>query len=251
MGELHLEVVKHRLLRDFKLKVKFHKPRVSYRESIGRAVEVDGECRQQIAGQNLFAKVRIKMEPTGPTSILEAAKAAAQADPKRKTTVVLNLAGESLPAPFQVAATEVLGQQCEGSGLIGFPLMNVRVSLLGGEFSETESNELAFRRAAADAFHEGLRTAGVQLLEPIMQMEITTPEENLGDIVADLQQRRATITETHIRGRLTVVKALTPLAELFGYAGAIRSLSQGRASCSMEPAAYGTAPKDVADGFML
>jgi elongation factor G len=251
MGELHLEVVKHRLLRDFKLKVKFHKPRVSYRESIGKTVEVEGECRRQIAGQNLFAKVRVKMEPTGPTSILDAAKAQAKADPKRKTTVVLNLAGESLPAPFQVAATEVLNQQCEGSGLIGFPLMNVRVSLLGGEFSETESNELAFRQAAADAFHEGLRAAGVCLLEPIMQMEITTPEENLGDIVADLQQRRATITETLIRGRSTVVRALAPLAELFGYAGAIRSLSQGRASCSMEPAAYFTAPKDVADGFLL
>jgi elongation factor G len=249
MGELHLEVIKHRLLRDFKLNVKIHKPRVSYRESIKNPVEATGECRQQIAGQNLFAKVRIKMEPTGATSILEAA--AAKRPAGEKTTTVLNLAGAALPGPFQAAASEVLHQQCEGSGLLGFPLMNLRVTLLGGEAHETESNELAFRRAAADAFHKGLEAAGVALLEPIMKLEITTPEENLGDIVADLQQRRAVITETHVRGRNTIVGALAPLASLFGYANAIRSLSQGRASCSMEPSAYGPAPQDVADSFTL
>jgi elongation factor G len=129
--------------------------------------------------------------------------------------------------------------------------MKVRVSLLGGEFSETESNELAFRRAAADAFQEALKAAVYVLLEPIMKLEITTPEESLGDIVADLQQRRATITDTLVRGRNTVVGALAPLASLFGYAGAIRSLSQGRASCSMEPSAYGPAAKDVAESFMM
>ena len=257
MGELHLEVIKHRLLRDFKLNVKVHKPRVSYRESVGKAVTVEGECRQQIAGQNLFAKVRIKVEPTGASSILDilpaaAKKAAVAAGAKEKTTSVVNLVSdESFPQDYQAAAMEVLQQQCEGSGIIGFPLMKVRVSLLGGEFHETDSNELAFRRAAADAFQEALKAAGPALLEPIMLMEITTPEENLGDIVADLQQRRATITDTAVRGRSTIVKALCPLATLFGYAGAIRSLSQGRASCSMEPAAYGPAPKEVVDTFLL
>ena len=257
MGELHLEVIKHRLLRDFKLNVKVHKPRVSYRESVGKAVTVEGECRQQIAGQNLFAKVRIKVEPTGASSILDilpaaAKKAAIAAGAKEKTTSVVNLVSdESFPQAYQAAAMEVLQQQCDGSGIIGFPLMKVRVSLLAGEVHEIDSNELAFRRAAADAFQEALKAAGPALLEPIMQMEITTPEENLGDIVADLQQRRATITETSIRGRSTIVKALCPLATLFGYAGAIRSLSQGRASCSMEPAAYGPAPKEVVDTFLL
>ncbi|MBL9083641.1 MAG: elongation factor G, partial [Planctomycetales bacterium] len=257
MGELHLEVIKHRLLRDFKLNVKVHKPRVSYRESIGKKVEVEGECRQQIGGQNNFAKVRIRMEPTGASSILDILPAAAKkvalaAGAKEKTTSVVNLVtDEKFPPQYQAAAMEVLQQQVEGSGLIGFPLMKVKVSLLGGEVHETDSNELAFRRAAADAFQEGLKAAGLALMEPIMQMEITTPEENLGDIVADLQQRRATITETSVRGRSTVVKALSPLATLFGYAGAIRSLSQGRAACSMEPAAYGPAPKEVVDQFML
>ena len=250
MGELHLEVIKHRLLRDFKLNVKVHKPRVSYRETVAKAVEATGECRQQIAGKNLFAKVRIRLEPL-PDSPLFALAAAKRADKKEITTLAANLADESLPQIYQQAAMEVLQQQIEGSGLVGFPLMKVKVTLLGGEFSETESDELAFRRAAADAFHDALQAAGPQLLEPIMQLEITTPEENLGDIVADLQQRRATITETSIRGRSTIVRALAPLAALFGYAGAIRSLSQGRASCSMEPAAYGPAPKEVLDTFLL
>jgi elongation factor G len=249
MGELHLEVIKHRLLRDFKLKVKVHKPRVSYRETVARTVEAEGECRQQIADKMLFAKVRIKLEPLPLLSQLDAVlKAAGKTE---KTTHAINLAGESLPAQFATAAMEVLAQQCEGSGTIGFPLMKIRVSLLGGEFSETESNELAFRRAAADAFQEALKAAGYVLLEPIMKLEITTPEESLGDIVADLQQRRATITDTLVRGRNTVVGALAPLASLFGYAGAIRSLSQGRASCSMEPSAYGPAAKDVAESFMM
>jgi elongation factor G len=249
MGELHLEVIKHRLLRDFKLNVKVHKPRVSYRETVKNAVETTGECRQQIAGQNLFAKVRIKMEPTGPASILDALKD--KLGRQAKTTMVLNMAGDSLPGDYQAAAMEVLQQQCEGSGLLGFPLMNLRVKFLGGEAHETDSNELAFRRAAADAFHRALSEAGEVLMEPIMKLEITTPEENLGDIVADLQQRRATITETQVRGRNTIVMALAPLAALFGYAGAIRSLSQGRASCSMEPSAYGPAPDDVAAAFRL
>ncbi|MCE9607914.1 MAG: elongation factor G [Planctomycetia bacterium] len=249
MGELHLEVIKHRLLRDFKLKVKVHKPRVSYRETVQRAVEATGECRQQVADKALFAKVKIKLEPTGPATLLESVHRPSER--QERTTQVLNLAGDKLPPLFATAAIEVLSQQCEGSGLVGFPLMKLRVTLLGGEFNELESNELAFRRAAADAFHHALEAAGVALLEPIMKLEITTPEESLGEIVADLQQRRATITETLVRGRNTIVGALAPLASLFGYAGAIRSLSQGRASCSMEPAAYGPAPKEVAETFMM
>jgi elongation factor G len=128
--------------------------------------------------------------------------------------------------------------------------MKVKVTVLGGEASETDTSEIAFRRAAADAFRKGLRQAGIVLLEPIMKLDITTPEEHLGDIVADLQQRRAIITHTQARGRNTVIEAEAPLATLFGYSSAIRSLSQGRASCSMEPTAYGPAPDDVFQAFL-
>jgi elongation factor G len=128
--------------------------------------------------------------------------------------------------------------------------MKIRVTVLGGQISETESNELAFRRAAADAFQKALSEAGIVLLEPIMRLQIVAPEQHLGDIVTDLQQRRSTITYTQPRGRNTVIEALAPLATLFGYSSAIRSLSQGRATCSMEPSAYGPAPPEVLESFL-
>jgi elongation factor G len=234
MGELHLEVIKHRLLRDFRLNVRVHKPRVSYRETVQRTAEVVGECRQQVAGQPMFAKVSIRIEPLA----------------VGMKSMVIPASGESISESYLAAVLEVLGQQVEGSGSLGFPLMQVKITVLGGEVSETESNDLAFRRASGDAFQKALTAAGVVLLEPIMKLDITTPEEHLGDIVSDLQQRRAIITHTQPRGRNTIIEAQAPLANLFGYSSAIRSLSQGRANCSMEPALYGPAPKEVLETFM-
>jgi elongation factor G len=235
MGELHLEVIKHRLLRDFKLNVRVHKPRVSYRETIERAVEVTGECHRNVGGQTLSGEIRIRMEPF--------AKGA-------KPIVVMVGPGCNLPEPFLTPAVEVLTEQGEGGGSLGFPLMHVKMTVLGGEVHETASNELAFRYAAGDAFEKGLREAGIVLLEPIMRLEVTMPEEHLGDIMGDLQQRRAIITRTHTRGRNTVIEAHAPLASLFGYSSAMRGLSQGRATCTMEPYSYGPAPPDVLQGFL-
>ncbi|MCE5268631.1 MAG: elongation factor G [Planctomycetaceae bacterium] len=234
MGELHLEVIKHRLLRDFRLNVRVHKPRVSYRETIQRAVEVTGECHRNVAGQMLFAKVRIRMEPF--------AKGA-------KPVVVAVAPGGTLPEEFLMPAVEVLSERGEGGGTLGFPLMQVKVTVLGGEVHETGSTELAFRYAAGDAFEKGLREAGIVLLEPIMRIEVTVPDDHLGDIMGDLQQRRAIISRTHVRGRNTVIDANAPLASLFGYSSAMRGLSQGRATCTIEPHSYGPAPADVLESF--
>ncbi|MGA2796061.1 MAG: elongation factor G [Thermoguttaceae bacterium] len=235
MGELHLEVIKHRLLRDFKLDVRVHKPRVSYRETIEKAVEVAGLCHRNVGGQMLSAKVQIRMEPF----------------PKgQKPVTVVAAPGVELPQQYLAALVEVLSEQGEGGGLLGFPLMHVKITVLAGEVHETESNELAFRYAAADAFMNGLRQAGIVLLEPIMRLEVTTPEENLGEITGDLQQRRATIVRTHVRGKNTVIEAHAPLANLFGYSSAMRGLSQGRATCTIEPHSYGPAPPDVLQTFM-
>jgi elongation factor G len=234
MGELHLEVIKHRLLRDFNLNVKVHKPSVSYRETVEQPVEMLGECPRQIAGQANFARIRIKLEPAeGGDKVLIGPAAVAELTP-----AYLN------------AAVETLRQETEGGGSLGLPLMKVRVTVLGGETHPTESNEIAFRHAAHDAFQKALRAAGVVLLEPIMRLEITTPEEHMGDFVADLQKRRAVITRTHARGRNTVIEARVPLARLFGYSGDMRSLSQGRATCSMEPAAYAAAPAEDLQRFL-
>jgi elongation factor G len=236
MGELHLEIIKHRLLRDYKLNVRVHQPRVSYRETIEKAVEVTGQCHRTMAGQKLFAELIIRMEPfTGGA----------------KPVTVVSAAGDTIPGPFLAAALEVLNEEASGGGLLGFPLMNVKITVLGGTVHETESNELAFRIAAGDAFRKALREAGIVLLEPIMRLEITTPENHLGDFVSDLQQRRGLITRTHVRGKNTVIEALAPLAELFGYSNAMRGLSQGRATCTMEPASYGPAPPEVLKSFMM
>jgi len=234
MGELHLEVIQHRLTRDFNLNVRVHKPRVSYRETIQKAVEVTGHCRRTIAGQQLSAGLTIRMEPA----------------PAEKKVLVLAACGEQLPGPLLAAALETLREQGEGGGSLGFPLMHAKVTILGGEVDETQSNELAFRMAAGDAFERALRAAGPVLLEPIMRLEITVPEDNLGEIVSDLQQRRAVITRTQPRGRATVIEAQAPLAQLFGYSNAMRGLSQGRATCTIEPSSYGPAPPEVMQSFL-
>ncbi len=235
MGELHLEIITHRLLRDYNVKVRVHKPRVSYRETISRAVEVTGECQRQLAGRAVFARLKIRMEPLaiGPQNI-----------------VVESAPVEGVPAPFLTAATQVLSEQAAGGGSLGFPLMKVKITVTGAEWREGESSEVAFRHAASDAFQKALHEGGIVLLEPIMRLELTVPDEYLGDFVSDLQQRRAVITRTHPRGKTTLIEAQAPLANLFGYSSAMRSLSQGRASCSMEPAAYGPAPPEVLQGFL-
>ncbi len=237
MGELHLEVIKHRLLRDFHLDVKVHNPRVSYRETIEKAVEATGECHRTMAGQPHSAEVTIRMEPLpedGPSG------------------VAVTVGGSDLlPEEFLAPVLEVLSERGQGGGNLGFPLLRTKVTLLGGKVHETQSSELAFRLAASDAFNKALREAGIVLLEPIMRLEVTMPGEHVGDIVGDLQQRRALITHQHHRGKNTVIEARAPLAELFGYSGAMRSLTQGRATCTMEPSTYGPAPPEVAQSFLM
>ncbi len=239
MGELHLEVIKNRLVRDFKLAVKFYKPRVSYRETIGETTEVTGECNRHVGAHQLFARLRVRFEPledsSGKVIVLD------------RTPV-----DQMLPESLRQAALEELRNRAEGGGLIGsFPLTGIRISVLGGEIAETGSDEVAFRIAANDAFDEGLKQGEPTLLEPVMKMDITTPSDYLGEIVGDLQQRRGLIERTEARGTMTNVLAQAPLKELFGYSSAIRSLSQGRAGCSMEPLGYQTAPKEDAEAFAI
>jgi elongation factor G len=157
-----------------------------------------------------------------------------------------------LPENLRQVALEELRNRAEGGGLIGsFPLTGIRISILGAEIAETGSDEVAFRIAANDAFDEGLKQGTPTLLEPVMKMDITTPPDYLGEIVGDLQQRRGLIERTESRGAVTSVWALAPLKELFGYSSAIRSLSQGRAGCSMEPSGYQVAPDEDAEAFAM
>ena len=231
MGELHLEITKHRLLRDFNLDVKFHKPQVSYRETIEQAVDVTGECHRQIGGQQLFARLVVRVEPS---------------EHDTQPVVINQCPIDRVPIELLDAAVAELESASQGGGLIaGFPLMKLRVTILGGEFDPESSDEVAFRIAANEAFEKALRGGIPALLEPIMKLDISTPEVHLGDIVGDLQQRRAIIARTDNRGVYSAIEAHAPMNELFGYSSAIRSLSQGRAGASMEPLAYATAPAEV------
>lgn len=241
MGELHLEVIQHRLQRDFGLKVKVHKPRVSYRETVESKTEVTGECHRLINGVQHTAAVRIRVEPYTPSGPLAA---------KLPPVLVSIDPTHGLPDEYLNVVVEELETGVSGGGTLGFPLLRLKVTILGGEVHETESTEIAFRTAANLAFDKGLREAGVVLLEPIMQLELSTPEEHLGDLVGDLQQRRAIIDQTEQRGSDTVIHAKAPLANLFGYSSAMRSLSQGRAGCSMTPSDYAPAPDDVLKVFL-
>lgn len=239
MGELHLEVIKNRLVRDFHLNVKFYKPRVSYRETISSAAEVTGQCNRQVGSQTLFARLQVRFEPLEDVSA---------------KVIVLDRTppDKMLPDLQRTAALEELRNRAEGGGLVGsFPLTGFRISVLGAEMAEVGSDEVAFRIAANDAFDEGLKAAGPALLEPVMKMEITTPPDYLGEIVGDLQQRRGLIERTEARGVVTNITALAPLKELFGYSSAIRSLSQGRAGCSMEPHGYQVAPQADLESFAI
>ena len=236
MGELHLEVIRHRLQRDFNLKCRVHKPRVSYKETLGRAVTVSGESNRQVAGQALVATVTLRGEPTGEQT---------------PVTVEQGWFPESdALAAIAATMTEAVRESAERGGLKGCPLWGVRIVVLASPIPEPPPGEVAIRIAAADAIENLLQEASTVLLEPVMKVEVTVPEEHLGDVINDLQQRRAIITATEIRGGASVLTSEAPLASMFGYSAAVRSVSQGRASFTMAPLKYGPAPAETADAFV-
>jgi elongation factor G len=236
MGELHLEVIRHRLERDFKLKCRVHKPRVSYKETLERAATAVGESNRQVAGQTLVATVTVRGEPTGEQA---------------PVTVEQGWFPESEAlAAIAATMTEAVRESAERGGGKGCPLWGVRIVVLESPIPEPLPGDVAIRIAAADAIDNLLTAAGSVLLEPVMKVEVTVPEDHLGDVINDLQQRRAIITATEIRGGATVLTAEAPLASMFGYSAAVRSVSQGRASFTMAPLKYGPAPAETADAYM-
>jgi elongation factor G len=240
MGELHLEILKNRMVRDFRLGVHVGKPRVSYRETIKRAVRrVQGTCIRQTGGAGLYAKVVIDVEP--------------ETQPKGAPTmrIVHAVKGGAIPSEFLPAVDAGLREEAKSGGRTGYPLVDLKVTVVDGDWHEVDSNELAFRFAASDALRRAVEEAGPVLLEPIMKLEVVTPEEYLGNITGDLTARRAEITSTYVRGKLTVIEAKVPLERMFGYSTAVRSLSQGRASYAMEPLEYAPAPESLLEALGL
>jgi elongation factor G len=228
MGLLHLEIKQHRMERDFRLRVRVGKPRVSYRESLRNPVEVQGEFVKQAGTTGWFAKVTVAFElAPGETEI----------------SVKSRIKPDAL-LPAYVAAAEQGIRGALQSGELGYPVINVKATIVKGEMDPELSNEIAFQAAGQDAVNKALR-GNIVLLEPVMHLEVTVPEEYLGPVTADLNARRADITQLVSRGKLRMITALVPLARMFDYSDKVRSLTQGRAGWTMEPHAYAAAPDDV------
>jgi elongation factor G len=229
MGELHLEIIRNRMERDFGLKIRVHKPRVTYRETVQKAVEREAVFERQAAGTAQFAAVKLRLEPF-------------ESD---QPVVILNkLKPGTLAAELERTLLQTVKDR-SGGGTVGYPLMQVKITVLDVRQREKETTELALQAAASMAMDEVLQDAGPVLLEPIMKLEVVTPEDFLGNITSDLNARRAMIVNTEMRGNLVVLHAEAPLSEMFGYSTQVRSLSQGRASYSMEPLRFAPAPPDV------
>ena len=241
MGELHLDVLKTRIEAEFNVQVNVGAPRVAYKETIARAHDVEERFLRQTGGGNLYAVVRVEIEP---------------ADLGGDVEFVNAVDAETLPPALAAAVEESLLEAAHGgAGRTGYPVINVRMTLVGAERHDTDSNEVAFAAAAAAAFRRAMEEAsearGPVLLEPIMALEVVMPEDYLGDVIGDLNGRRASIEGIEDRGHLKVITARSPLAEMFGYATQLRSLTQGRGTHTMEPCDYAAAPKSVCEQLIV
>lgn len=232
MGELHLEIIVDRLKREFKVEVDTGKPQVAYRESIKKKVEVENKYIRQSGGRGQYGHVVITMEP------LEAG-AGVQFENK--------IVGGSVPREYIPAVEKGIREACETGIIAGYPVVDFKVSLIDGSYHDVDSSENAFKISASGAFKEAQRKAEPYLLEPIMDVEVTTPDENMGDVIGNLSSKRGKIGSTEKRGKATVVNAKVPLAEMFGYATELRGMTQGRASFNMEPSHYEQVPGNIAE----
>jgi elongation factor G len=233
MGELHLEILVDRLIREFKVAANVGKPQVAYRETIKQAItKVDLKYAKQTGGKGQYAHVVINLEPTGPGGGYE---------------FVDEVKGGKVPREYIPAVDTGIEQALENGVLAGYPLVDVRAILVDGSYHDVDSSEMAFRIAGSMALQEAARKAGVKLLEPVMEVEVTTPEDYMGEVIGDLNSRRGQIESMNQRGNARVVKALVPLSEMFGYVGDLRSKTQGRASYSMQFHSYQDVPNNLAE----
>ncbi|MBL8816867.1 MAG: elongation factor G [Planctomyces sp.] len=237
MGELHLEVIRHRMERDFNLKVRFHKPRVSYREKLlGTTTAKIDFHRQLPSGVIAFGVTMIAQESS---------------EAGLGIRVINELPADVLPKPMLQVLLESLEKEALAGGIYGNPLMGLELRVTAVVYTEGESSEIAIRTACAEAFRKILNDGKMAVMEPIMSLEVVTPEEFLGNVQSDLNARRAIIVNSDRMGDLCVLKCEAPLVAMFGYSNQIRSLSQGRASYSMEPCRYEIAPPNVVEGLMF
>jgi elongation factor G len=241
MGELHLEIIVDRLLREFKVEANVGRPQVAYREALKKKVEkVDLKYARQTGGRGQYGHVVIDVEPL--TAELKEELELAEDDHyffHNKTV------GGSIPKEYVPSVDQGIREAMESGILAGYPMVDVKVTLVDGSYHDVDSSEMAFKIAGSMAIKEAARKAGIQLLEPVMDVEVTTPDDFMGDVMGDLSGRRGLIQGSGQRGHATVVNARVPLSEMFGYATDVRSMTQGRASYTMQFGAYEAAPASI------
>ncbi len=231
MGELHLEVILQRMQREFAVGANVGPPRVAYRETFLGSVEVEGKYIHQTGGRGQYGHVILRGEP---------------ADSLTGPEIVDEVREGDIPREFIPDVEDGIRDACSGGLLAGYPVINLKVTILGGSFHAEDSSDRAFMAAAARAMQRAGEQGEMALLEPIMSVQVTVPEQYMGDVLTDLTGRRADVTGMGMSGDLRIIDAKAPLAELFGYSTTLRSLSQGRATYSMEPLAYALVPQEAA-----
>ena len=230
MGELHLEVLVDRMKREFKVEANIGQPRVAYKEAITTSTEVEGKYIKQSGGRGQYGHVWLRLEPLERGTGFEFEN---------------EIKGGVIPIEYIPSVEKGAREAMDKGVLAGYPVIDVKATLYDGSYHDVDSNEAAFKIAASMALQEGVRKAKPVILEPVMKVEVTTPEESMGDVVGDLNSKRAQIQQMTDRANIKVIDAMVPLAEMFGYATALRSISQGRANYTMEFSSYEEVPANV------
>jgi elongation factor G len=231
MGELHLDIIVDRMRREFKVEANVGAPQVAYREYLARPVELDYTHKKQSGGSGQFGRVKVALTPGERGSGI---------------TFVDEIKGGNIPKEYIPAVEKGMRETAESGSLIGFPIIDFEIRLVDGAYHDVDSSALAFEIAGRGAMREAAQKSGIKLLEPIMKVEVVTPEEFMGDVIGDLNSRRGQIQGTDSRGNAQVVEAMVPLANMFGYVNQLRSFTQGRAQYSMQFAHYDEVPANVA-----
>jgi elongation factor G len=232
MGELHLEILVDRMRREYKVEANVGAPQVAYRETITKVGEIDYTHKKQTGGSGQFARIKLRFEPSKPGEGYEFDSA---------------IVGGSVPKEFIPGVVKGLASARETGVIAGFPVIDFKAKLIDGNYHDVDSSVLAFEIAARAAFREGIPKCSPKLLEPVMNVEVVTPEDYMGDVIGDLNSRRGQVTGMDSRGNARVVTAMVPLANMFGYVNTLRSMSQGRAQYTMQFDHYEQVPQAVAD----
>jgi elongation factor G len=232
MGELHLEILVDRMLREFKVEANVGKPKVAFKETIRKAVKAEGKFIRQSGGRGQYGHVKIDLEPS---------------QPGEGMVFENKIVGGTIPREYIPAVEKGIKEAMEGGVLAGYPMVDIKATLYDGSYHDVDSSEMAFKIAGSMAFKDGAQKAKPALLEPVMEVEVVTPEEYMGDIIGDLNSRRGKIDSMTTKSGFQVIKAYVPLAKMFGYATDIRSASQGRASYTMQFDKYLEVPGTIAD----